>query len=215
MLIGAVSDTHNFPYRLPQRVDILIHAGDLTIEGSHGEIRAAVKQLLEQPADERVVVAGNHDYALEHSDEIRSYLKDMGIIYLQDEEATVNGLRFYGSPYTLEWGTYSFQLKRDQEIGDAHWAKIPEGIDILVTHSPPWGRFDVPYGGYNHVGCPALMRALPRVKPRVHVFGHIHSPGDVIAEDGIRYINAAQTSTLGGRYSLAYEPITFELEPKC
>lgn len=212
MIIGAVSDTHNHPYSVPP-VDILVHAGDLTVAGSLNELEKAIEQLLEQPAKQRVVIAGNHDYFIEQQNgEAQKLFNDAGIYYLQDEEVTIEGLRIYGSPYTLEFGAYSFMLPRGGEAKKT-WEKIPTGIDILVTHSPPWGRFDVPFGSNQRVGCPDLMRELLRIKPRVHLFGHVHSPGDVTPEDGIRYINASVTNTAGGRYNRVYDPVIFELDP--
>lgn len=215
MNLAAVSDTHDHPYDLPYPVKIIFHAGDLTIDGAWGQLLKAVDELLRQPADHRVIVAGNHDWCVQQrNEEARKLFKEAGIIYLEDEEVTVEGLRIYGSPYTLEYGAYAFQLPRARGFAaERKWAQIPEGIDILLTHSPPWGRFDVPFGSNNRVGCADLMVALQRIKPRVHIFGHVHSPGDVVGADGIRYINAAQTSTWAGRYHKTHEPVTFELEP--
>lgn len=212
MKLAAVSDTHNQLYSV-EPVDILVHAGDLTIAGSWKELEKAVEQLLEQPAEHRVVIAGNHDYCVAHENErARKLFKEAGILYLEDEEVIIKGLRIYGSPYTLEYGEYSFMLPRN---GDAveKWKQIPTGVDILVTHGPPWGRFDVPFGSSERIGCPDLTRELIRIKPKVHIFGHIHSPGDVTSEDGIRYINAAATSTAGGVYRRVYAPVMFELDP--
>ncbi|KZF19839.1 hypothetical protein L228DRAFT_270617 [Xylona heveae TC161] len=46
-------------------------------------------------------------------------------------------------------------------------------IDIMMTHGPPYGRMDATTRGEN-VGCPHLLRAVERCRPRLHVFGHIH-----------------------------------------
>lgn len=46
-------------------------------------------------------------------------------------------------------------------------------IDIVMTHGPPAGILDRA-NAHNHVGCTHLQRALARVRPRLHVFGHIH-----------------------------------------
>ena len=214
MIIAAVSDTHNHSYSVSP-VDIFVHAGDLTVDGTQEELREAIKEIQKQPAIHKIVIAGNHDKIVENWNEFARELFSLaGIIYLQDEEVTVEGLRFYGSPYTLEYGYYSFMLPRVGGEAIKKWEKIPTGIDVLITHGPPWGRFDVPFGHYSNVGDPDLMRELQRVKPQAHIFGHIHSPGDVVGADGVRYINAAQCNIMGGRYNKVYEPITFELSPK-
>ena len=54
---------------------------------------------------------------------------------------------------------------------------IPENTDILITHGPPQGlhdEVDEVYSGPRNVGCPHLRRAIERIRPRLHVFGHIH-----------------------------------------
>ena len=56
---------------------------------------------------------------------------------------------------------------------DELYSVIPEGVDVLVTHGPPHGMLDVVVDG-SHVGCKALGRAVARVAPQYHVFGHIH-----------------------------------------
>ena len=43
------------------------------------------------------------------------------------------------------------------------WAKIPEGIDVLITHGPPLGRGDLTSHGMR-VGCVDLVRAS-RLRP--------------------------------------------------
>ncbi|OJD10305.1 hypothetical protein AJ78_08637 [Emergomyces pasteurianus Ep9510] len=50
-------------------------------------------------------------------------------------------------------------------------APFPSNTDILVTHTPPAHHLDnYPYS----VGCPYLLRAIWRVRPLLHVFGHVH-----------------------------------------
>jgi hypothetical protein len=46
-------------------------------------------------------------------------------------------------------------------------------VDIMITHGPPWKHLDRTTSG-EMAGCPNLLRALDRVRPRLHCFGHIH-----------------------------------------
>ncbi|KAF7348583.1 hypothetical protein MVEN_01375900 [Mycena venus] len=47
--------------------------------------------------------------------------------------------------------------------------------DILLTHGPPHDVLDVINGARKkRGGCPALAARVPKLKPRLHVFGHIH-----------------------------------------
>jgi hypothetical protein len=59
-----------------------------------------------------------------------------------------------------------FQYQRT----NAPWQnRIPLETDVLITHTPPRYHLDL------NLGCPALLEEIWLVKPRLHVFGHIHS----------------------------------------
>ncbi len=49
---------------------------------------------------------------------------------------------------------------------------VPDG-DVLITHGPPHGILDRTFRG-EQAGCADLRDALRRVRPKLHVFGHIH-----------------------------------------
>ena len=59
----CVSDTHNAipvgAFKLPKG-DVLLHAGDMTNQGSFSELRKTVKWLEEADFETKIVVAGNH-----------------------------------------------------------------------------------------------------------------------------------------------------------
>lgn len=172
--VVCISDTHNSQPDLPNG-DILIHAGDLTQSGSLKEIQAAVDWLQSQPHPTKIVVAGNHDTCLDHKYS-RSSPSEEGtvqwgdILYLHNTETTVtcsNGrrLRVYGSPFSPRHGNWAFQYPRSEDV----WAEIPEDIDILITHGPPRAHLDL-----LDFGCVHLLQHLWRVRPLLHVFGHVH-----------------------------------------
>ena len=57
---------------------------------------------------------------------------------------------------------------------EAHWAGVPTAADILISHMPPYGVCDTNSSGVRS-GCRHLLTAVrERVRPRLHVFGHIH-----------------------------------------
>ena len=76
------------------------------------------------------------------------------------------------------------------------WRRIPAGIDILATHTPPYGILDLPTARTQNLGCPFLLEELSRIKPRVHVFGHIHASHGESRDDRTLYLN---TAIVGGR----------------
>ncbi|KAJ5477231.1 hypothetical protein N7539_007375 [Penicillium diatomitis] len=175
--IVCISDTHNAQPLIPDG-DILIHAGDLTQSGSFEEIQTTLNWLRSLSHPVKIVVAGNHDLLLHSMPDRprqsafqRAQLEWGDIIYLENNEITVScpgtsrQLRIFGSPYSLKHGNWAFQYPRNQDV----WTSlVPEGIDVLITHGPPLAHLDLQWG------CPYLLQTLWRVRPKLHVFGHIH-----------------------------------------
>ena len=83
----------------------------------------------------------------------------------------------------------AFNLPRGRPLRKK-WKRIPEGIDILVTHGPPAGILDRTFAGI-HVGCADLLAATRRVRPTLHVFGHIHKSYGSTKISGTTFVNAA------------------------
>jgi Icc-related predicted phosphoesterase len=210
--ITFISDTHgqHGKLRLPAG-DILVHSGDFL----SGRLPDQGLRLLEfnewldlQPFTHKIVVAGNHDHLLglsDHASEWRPRLTNC--IYLEDEGVEVEGIKFYGSPWTPDFFPehWVFNQTRGSEKTIARWAKIPDDTEVLITHGPPYKVLDQCADIYAphipaHVGCSDLRRRVRHLKNlKVHAFGHIHEGAGTIEEDGITFINA---SSLDGRYSL-------------
>lgn len=76
------------------------------------------------------------------------------------------------------------------EDGAKLWSAIPEGVDIVVTHGPPMGILDCTSKGL-HAGCEALLKRIEQVKPKVHIFGHIHEAYGRKDINGTTFINAS------------------------
>lgn len=213
-----ISDTHlQHDFAVPDG-DILIHAGDLTFRGNEDEVARAAAWLRGMPHAHIVAIAGNHDLGFQRDPEkFRGLMR--GITYLEDSEATVAGLRIYGSPYQPEFCNWAFNLDRMTGELAEKWAAIPDGLDVLVTHGPPQGILDVPGGQdesfVRRVGCHDLrarLVAMGGAAPAVHVFGHIHhSYGAAGWADGrTLFVNA---STCDENYRPTHKPIVVDLEP--
>ena len=174
MRFVAMADTHGRHRKLEvPDADVLIHAGDLTGRGTRPQVEDALKWLQSLPHRHKVLVAGNHDFLYEDEAAVAQALtRDAGIIYLCDSETTVEGVRIWGSPWQPRFFDWAFNLDRGEPL-DAKWRLIPEGIDVLITHGPPAGYGDLCDDG-RRVGCEDLLKHLSRLKPRVHLFGHIH-----------------------------------------
>ena len=193
-----LSDTHNRceGMEVPDG-DLLLHAGDLTGRGTLPEIERANAWLASLPHPRKVVVAGNHDFAFERAPaEARARLD--AATYLEDGETEVGGLRIWGSPWQPRFRDWAFNLPRGPALA-AVWARIPEGIDVLLVHGPPAGVLDRTASGAA-VGCRELRAAVERVRPRLCVFGHIHEGYGTLRADGTLFVNASNCD-------VAYRPV--------
>lgn len=207
--VVCISDTHNTRPELPPG-DILIHAGDLTENGSFDEIQRELGWLSSQPHRYKVLVAGNHDVLLDEkfieSHPERRYgtsqktgdLDWGSVIYLQNSLITLDfpqnphgaaaserpqitertgsparRLTVYGSPLTPQYGTSAFQYSPDPQFWTKILAPLRTNLDILVTHGPP--KFHLDARDFRRAGCPYLGVEVARIRPRLHVFGHIHA----------------------------------------
>lgn len=185
--IVAIADTHNRHAQLDLPAgDVLIHAGDLTGRGTLRELEQVADWLRAQPHRHKVVVAGNHDFALQRQPAEAKALFH-GLHLLEDDEVRLEGLRIWGSPWQPWFHDWAFNLRRGPDL-DEKWRLIPEGVDVLVTHGPPHGYGDVVYRG-ERVGCEDLTRHLDRVKPRLHLFGHIHEDKGTWQRGETRIVN--------------------------
>ena len=189
MRIVCISDTHNLTETIPvPDGDLLLHAGDLTMAGSAREIERAQRWLAGLPHRRKVVIAGNHDFLFEREPHAARSLMQ-AVTYLQDELVDVDGLKIWGSPWQPWFYDWAFNLRRGPEIR-AKWDLIPQGIDILLTHGPPAG-----HGGRTRMGdeagCLDLLAAVRRVRPRLHVFGHIHEGYGTTQAGVTRCVNAS------------------------
>jgi Icc-related predicted phosphoesterase len=170
----ALSDTHGGHAGLvvPDG-DLLVHAGDATQHGRADELVPFLDWLSGQPHEHKVFVAGNHDRCTERDPEATAGLcAARGIVFLCDEARAVAGLSVFGSPITPFHLGMAWNRARGPVIAES-WAKIPAGLDLLITHGPPHLVGDrVPRAGA--VGCADLRARVAAVRPRVHVFGHVH-----------------------------------------
>ena len=170
----CLSDLHNRlgDVRVPDG-DVLVVAGDLTGRGTTAEVSRFALELGRLPHRAKVVVAGNHDWLFQREPGLARELLGGVAIYLEDAGAEVAGLRFWGSPWQPRFFDWAFNLERGGDLR-ARWDLIPADTDVLVTHGPPRGYGDLTPRG-ERVGCEDLLEAVVRVKPRLHVFGHIHA----------------------------------------
>jgi Icc-related predicted phosphoesterase len=189
--------------------DVLVHCGDFTGNGSLLQMLNFGLWLQSLPHKHKVVIAGNHDAIAEKDPAIvRQKFKDYGVIYLCEDEVEIDGVKFFGSPYTPQFMNWHFMEKRGIDMG-RHWNKIPEDVDVLVTHGPPFGIRDKTAMTVQGVGCYDLRGRVNFIKPKLHIFGHIHDAHGVEEHDGVKYINC---SVLDDYYNVEFEPVVVEID---
>lgn len=175
----CISDTHTWkPSHLPAG-DVLVHAGDLTNEGTMSEIQDQIDWLSSLPYEHKVVICGNHDSWFDPRSRRKSdagkEIRWGNVHYLQHSSIKLSfhqnrQLSFYGAPQIPACGgdDFAFQYCRTD---DAWAGTVPLGTDVLVTHTPPRHHLDLPAG----LGCDFLLKETWRVRPKIHVFGHVHA----------------------------------------
>uniref|UniRef100_A0A6H2A255 Putative calcineurin-like phosphoesterase n=1 Tax=viral metagenome TaxID=1070528 RepID=A0A6H2A255_9ZZZZ len=208
MKIVAVSDTHN-KYKdliLPEG-DMLIHSGDLDVFNFSSEVKDFNKWLKKQSFKYKIIVAGNHDkYAQINNQNTRTMLKD-SCIYLENSGTEIEGIKIWGSPYSPRFGSWFFMAERGEDI-KRYWDLIPKDTNILITHGPAYGILDiVPFPKPEHVGCSDLLNKVKEIKPRLHIFGHIHDCYGIKQIEETTFINA---SLLNEDYQLVNKPIIYD-----
>ncbi len=185
--------------------DILIHAGDMTEHGTLSGVRAFNQWLGEFPHTHKIVIAGNHDFCFEDTpEEAKALLTNA--CYLQEESVALEGLKFYGSPWTPKFSDWAFMRQPGPEMG-AVWENIPPDTDVLITHGPPRGIRDLTEAG-EHAGCADLLEAVAQIAPRVHIFGHIHEGRGIERENGAIFVNGCSISV---NYRQLFAPFVIEV----
>jgi Icc-related predicted phosphoesterase len=131
-------------------------------------------------------------------------MRATGIHVLDDCGIEIAGLKFYGSPWTPRFGDWAW-MAEDEELA-ATFASIPVGLDVLITHGPPYGILDEVSRGEN-VGSCSLLEEVKRKKPRFHVFGHIHEARGYRHCEHTDFLNVA---SLDENYEELGEPMIIE-----
>ena len=222
MKITFISDTHTKHKQVTDLLpggDLLIHAGDFTSRGYKHEIQQFFKWFSGlNNYTHKIVVAGNHDLMFEddpkQTKEIVSEYPNA--TYLQDDLELIGddystAVKVYGSPWQPEFYNWAFNLPRMGWELQQKWDDIPVGVDILVTHGPAWGHLDTVVGQSMHLGCELLANRINIVKPKIHVFGHIHTGYGYKFDNGTHYFNA---SVLNEQYIFTQKPLTVDWNPE-
>ena len=212
--ITFISDTHTKHRMLDlPGGDILIHSGDLMNSGYNlNDVHDFLMWFEKQDYKELIFIAGNHDRMFEnHPIRMDEILEGFpSVTYLEDDWVDVDGIKIYGSPWQPEFYNWAFNLPRGGDDIEEKWSMIPPDTDILITHGPPQGHLDTSGAPYNepNLGCELLRIYVDNIKPKIHVFGHIHEGYGIDYEKNTLFVNA---SICTDRYEPTNKPIVIDL----
>lgn len=201
MIIDAISDLRGFYPKL-EGGDLLIVAGDLTSRDMPLEHLDFIDWCKGQLYKKIIVVAGNHDNFIQnlkckyfarpvYKDHCE-YLCDSGTEFeieeqIEDDHWTGKSITYkrkrkfkiWGSPWTKTFKGMNpkckaFTVDADEELA-SKFSLIPNDVDILITHSPPYGILDKTMTNES-VGSKSLALKVGKMEnpPQLWVWGHIH-----------------------------------------
>lgn len=215
MKILCISDTHNKHTQITNplinneddSIDVIIHAGDMTLRGYKNEIEVFLDWYDALNFKHKILIAGNHDFYMEQKGvekDIEDLFKDRpSITYLNDSGTEIDGVKFWGSPVQPWFYNWAFNRLGNQI--NKHWDMIPLDTEVLITHGPVKGFLDANIKG-ELCGCPRLLKKineLPNLK--LHISGHIHEGyGKYEFSEVLTLTNAC---VLDEKYEMKNQPI--------
>jgi len=227
MRITLISDTHTRHGLIDPKLDLpggdlLLHAGDIMNSGYN---KNDIKDFCHwynslEHYDQKIFIAGNHDRTFEDFPEAAReiYSSYKNITYLQDERLDLwdeedQQTVIYGTPWQPWFYDWAFNLPKGGPGLMSKWEAIPADTDILITHGPPQEILDISGPPYNEplLGCALLRERVDEIKPKIHVFGHIHGSYGYKFQNGTHFFNA---SILNEEYNYTNRPVTFDWNPE-
>lgn len=207
MRFVCVSDTHGQHWNLSiPKGDVFIFCGDAEINSPEA-LRDFNIWLGSIPCTEKIFIAGNHDIYLPSLSFTEIQMTFTNAIYLENSSCEINGIKFWGSPYSPIFNDWAWMLNSSEL--EKIWSTIPEDTDFLLTHTPPFGILaETPFSKFT-LGCPTLLKRVEEIKPDIHCFGHIHNGNGELIKKDTRFINC---SVLNDWYKLVNKPKVFYFE---
>lgn len=180
MNILAVSDRvldklyHGQVRRLYPELDLLVGCGDLPFY-----YLDFLTSALDVPL---FYVRGNHDQGPQYAADGSIWHEVRGGTNIHGRVVTRKGLIFAGLQGSMRYSAYADYQYTESEMRMTIAQMVPRllwnrrrfgrALDVLVTHSPPYGIHDRP--DLPHTGFKVFLSFLRLFKPRFHLHGHIH-----------------------------------------
>ena len=208
MKIVFISDTHGQHRKLKNlpKGDIIIHGGDVSKMGRDHEVEDFIHWFLRLDYAHKIFIAGNHDFCFEdYSMDFVQKKLTSNCHYLCNSGVEIERIKIWGTPITPTFFNWAFNEDRGKPI-QKYWKKIPKNTDILITHGPPNGILDKTTSNIN-AGCEDLLKTVNKLKPKFHLFGHIH---EAYGKETINETTFINGSLLDEKYNLVNLPMEFE-----
>ena len=173
MKLIHISDTHGQHCHLViPNGKIIAHTGDFTNRGTELQVDMFLNWYASLPHQHKLLIAGNHDfYAQHYPHEMKQKCHILGITYLCDSSATIEGIKFYGTPYVPIF--YDWAFMESERLLTEIYANIPDDTQVLLTHGPALFCLDeVPRGNVGSSALADRLELLPQLTH--HLCGHIH-----------------------------------------
>lgn len=216
MKIVVISDTHGRWNKLTiPECDLLISAGDYSFRGEEHMVRDFHKWLNKQPAKHVISVQGNHEKWVEKNFPLAKEIAKEAcprVHFIDEGLIEIEGIKIWCSAWTPFFHNWAWNSNRGKDI-KRHWDLIPEDVDILVTHGPPYGILDLVRFGDGSpkelVGCKDLLAKIQTLsKLKCHFFGHIHETYGHEYINGVHFYNA---SICDEHYAASNRPVVVEI----
>ena len=181
--------------------DILLFAGDYQ-RNNQDTGEDFVEWIAELPCKHKIIIPGNHDG---NFDIVREKCKNYNNIhFIVHDSVEIEGIKFFCSAYSRIFGQWWFMESED--VLAYLYEKIPNDVEILVTHTPPFDKLDLTIQGVK-AGSTSLNNRISELsKLKYSIFGHIHESKNETMVDEIQYINCSVVNEL---YELVNEPYIF------
>ena len=229
--VAAISDIHGYFPIIEEPADILLIAGDISpleIQFNKPKMKIWLETefaywIKSLPVDRVFLIAGNHDSYLESISKTNILALQQACVkltYLKNEvcdyvDSYGQVWTIFGTPYCHIFGNWPFM--RSEEYMTEKFKQIPDEVDIIISHDPPFAAGDVDVileapqhrfeRMFTHLGNDPLRDRIEKVNYKLLVCGHIHGGSHDFNEEW----KSVNVSYLNEYYEPHYDPFYITL----
>lgn len=201
MTLALISDTHGMLPDPPEDCDAIIHAGDLGPDRHPQQWWEGPFPLWAETVGVPIYATfGNHDF----------FWPPLAICphnfsLIVDDQVDIGGKKVWFSPWVQNLPRWAWNLPNEEAA--AHYARIPDDTDLIVSHAPPFGYGDSLRNSALKYGLPRDMRVgSPQLRDRLRelpgvsvICGHIHEDRGTFTTDEGNFVH--NVASVDGDYN--------------